>query len=123
MGRDDGTSPGTAVYVCNRGSLLSTLIYQIGVTRVMKYVGPPEEFLETAILEMMQSLDKAELLSEKFITFSNYPAIEYQVQVKGHWGLDGIVVLMSNTIYNLSVLYSPKRAHSYREFVDSFEIL
>jgi len=89
----------------------------------MKYVGPPEEFLETAILEMMQSLDKAELLSEKFITFSNYPAIEYQVQVKGHWGLDGIVVLMSNTIYNLSVLYSPKRAHSYREFVDSFEIL
>lgn len=89
----------------------------------MKYVGPPEEFLETAVLEMIQLLDKEELLSENFIRFKNHPAIEYQVRIKGHWGLDGIVIFMSKTIYNLSVLYSPKSANSYREFIDSFEIL
>ncbi len=123
MGQDDGKSPGTAVYVCNRGSFLSTLIYQVGVTRVMEYFGPPEEFLQTAVREMMVSLNDAQLLSAQFITFKNYPAVEYQVEIKGHFKIDGIVVLISNTIYNLSVLYSPKRANSYREFVDSFEIL
>jgi hypothetical protein len=123
MGQDDGKSPGTAVYVCSRGSFLSTLIYQIGVTRVMEYFGPPEEFLETAVREMIVSLNDAQLLSAQFITFKNYPAIEYRVEIKRHFKVDGIVVLVSNSIYNLSVLYSPKRANSYREFVDSFEIL
>src|SRR5713226_5570175 len=68
MGQDDGKSPGTAVYVCKRGSFLSTLIYQVGVTRVMEYFGPPEEFLQTAVREMMVSLNDAQLLSAQFIT-------------------------------------------------------
>src|ERR1700675_2741770 len=119
IGQDDGRSPGSAVYVCNRGSFLSTLIYQVGVTRVMEYSGPPEEFLQTAVSEMTVSLNGAQLLSAQFITFKNYPAIEYEVEIKSHCRLDGIVLLMSNTIYNLSVLCSPKRANGYREFVDS----
>ena len=61
-------------------------------------------------------------MSAQFVTFKNYPAVEYRVEVKGHWGLDGIVVLVLKTIYNISVLYSPKRATSYKVFVDSFEI-
>jgi hypothetical protein len=123
LGRDDGKSPGSAVYVCNRSSFLKKLIYQIGVTRVMEYSGSPEEFLQTAVGEMMVSLNDAQLRSAQFITFKNYPAVEYQVEMKGHYRFDGIMALVSNTIYHLSVLYSPNRANSYREFVDSFEIL
>ena len=123
LGRDDGKSPGSAMYVCNRSSFLEKLIYQIGVTRVMEYSGSAEEFLQTAVGEMMVSLNGAQLLSAQFITFKNYPAVEYQVEIKGHYKFDGIMALMSNTIYHLSVLYSPNRANSYREFVDSFEIL
>src|SRR5712692_288488 len=81
IGQDDGKSPGSAVYILNSGSFLSTLIYQVAVTRVMKYFGSPEEFLETAVLEMMQSLERAELLSEKFITFKHYPAVDYHIEI------------------------------------------
>jgi hypothetical protein len=90
MGQDDGKSPGTAVYVCKRGSFLSTLIYQIGVTRVMECFGPPEEFLETAVREMIVSLTDSQLLSAQFITFKNYPAVEYQLEIKRHFKVDGL---------------------------------
>jgi hypothetical protein len=65
----------------------------------MEYFGPPEEFLETAVREMMVSLTDSQLLSAQFITFKNYPAVEYQVEIKRHFKVDGIVVLVSNTIY------------------------
>ncbi len=122
IGGDDGQSPGSAVYVCNRSSFLSKLIYQVGVTRVMGYYGLPEDFLQTAVGEMMASLKRAELLSVQFITFRDYPAVEYRVNVKSY-GFDGIMVLKSNTIYNLSVLHNITKPNSYRKFVDSFEIL
>jgi hypothetical protein len=123
IGVDDGESPGTVLYSCDRSTLLSKCVYRVAVTRVLEYFGSPEDFLQTAVDEMMSTLVNANLMSQQLTSFENYPAIQFQVEIKGFYKFDGILVLVSNTLYNVAVFFSPSKAHAHKKFIDSFHIL
>jgi hypothetical protein len=82
-----------------------------------------EDFLQTAVHEMMSTLVNAKLISQQSTFFENCPAIKFQVEIKGFYKFDGIFVLVSNTVYNVAVIFSPSKAHAHKKFIDSFHIL
>jgi hypothetical protein len=89
----------------------------------MEYFGSPEEFLNTAVGEMMQTLQGAELQSSEFTTFAEDPAVEFRVVIKGLYRLRGMTVLVANTLYVLTVFSSPNIETHYEKFASSLHII
>jgi hypothetical protein len=125
---DDGTSPGTVLYISKIG-FLGKLIYQINVTRiptevVRQIVGDssPEIFLKASLeVELNSVPGRWELKSCESTIFKGYPALEYEIETSLH--IKGIMTLVKNTVYNAFVWFWPDHEPKFEKFINSFEIL
>ena len=121
---DDGTSPGTVLYISKIG-FLGKLIYTINVTRVPTGIvgySSPEIFLKAALEVELKSIPwRAELKSYESTIFKGYPALEYEIEATSH--LKGIMMFVKNTVYNLFVWFWPDHENEFEKFINSFEIL
>jgi hypothetical protein len=115
---DNGTSPGTIMYY----SKIDTLLYQINVTRIRKVFGPASNYLKLALGEQLKSINGAELEHNTLTIFKGYPALEYEMEIKSS-KLEGVMVLMENTLYNLFVVSLPGNETEFGKFVNSFEVV
>lgn len=123
IGVDDGESPGSILYTCDRSGFLKKCLYEIRVTRVMEYFGAPKDFLETAIDEMIKTLQNPKIQSLKFTEFDHCPAGEFRLLIKGYYGFRGMTVLIGNTLYVITVFSSPNVKTDYEKFVGSLQII
>ena len=115
---DNGTSPGTIMYY----SKIDALLYQINVTRIRKVFGPASNYLKPALGEQLKIIHGAELEYDKLTNFKGYPALEYKMKIKSG-KLEGVMVLIKNTLYNLFVVFLPGNETEFGKFVNSFEVV